>query len=328
MLQESVAGQRQQDTGPGQPSPHSTASPQTVTIGAVGIKAAVIRGEVGGQLTGILLLIRDHQYHLCGKKWCSTEECKVQNSKFTSSACYSIWPANADSGWHQGSGTYWWVAYHDFVLVNSLAAPVILGTDFLQQHSLVLDFTRTPVQVRVVQVNAGFQLDRSTAPTHVLQPIFGATHNKRKLYMAAVVVDSMLDVEEERTMPWFKDKNKFEFPECPLPSLETVIQDYEDVFWTMPSITQAAFQYIPITGTTVRVPPCNSSMTLHFMLESNDTLHLQPLPLPLLPLAGNILPPPPPTKKKDIYIYIPYSIPSHPCHATYVLHTWSISLSV
>ena len=30
---------------------------------------------------------------------------------------------------------------HNFIIVSSLIAPVILGIDFLQQHSFVLDFT-------------------------------------------------------------------------------------------------------------------------------------------------------------------------------------------
>ena len=34
---------------------------------------------------------------------------------------------------------------HDFVVLDSLVTPVILGIDFLQQNGLVLDFTCTPV---------------------------------------------------------------------------------------------------------------------------------------------------------------------------------------
>ena len=45
MLQESVVETRKLGIGPGQPSPHTTVSPQTVTMGAVGVKAVVIRGR-------------------------------------------------------------------------------------------------------------------------------------------------------------------------------------------------------------------------------------------------------------------------------------------
>ena len=36
---------------------------------------------------------------------------------------------------------------HNFIVVNSLVTPVILGTDFLQKHGLTLDFTADPVTV-------------------------------------------------------------------------------------------------------------------------------------------------------------------------------------
>jgi len=43
---------------------------------------------------------------------------------------------------------------HDFVVVDSLVTPVILGIDFLQQNVLVLDFTSTPVMVHKGLPNA------------------------------------------------------------------------------------------------------------------------------------------------------------------------------
>ena len=36
---------------------------------------------------------------------------------------------------------------HNFVVVHSLIAPVILGVDFLQKYKLVLDFTSNPVSI-------------------------------------------------------------------------------------------------------------------------------------------------------------------------------------
>ena len=37
--------------------------------------------------------------------------------------------------------------HHHFIVVNDLVAPVILGTDFLRQNALVLDFTSQPLTV-------------------------------------------------------------------------------------------------------------------------------------------------------------------------------------
>ena len=68
--------------------------------------------------------------------------------------------------------------------------------------------------MRAVQDKAGFQLDPGTAPIQELQPIFEATHNnKTKPYVDAVIEDLMLNIEEECTIPQFKDKIKFVFPE-------------------------------------------------------------------------------------------------------------------
>lgn len=38
---------------------------------------------------------------------------------------------------------------HNFIVVEQLVAPVILGVDFLHQYSLVLDFSTTIVTVRI-----------------------------------------------------------------------------------------------------------------------------------------------------------------------------------
>ena len=35
---------------------------------------------------------------------------------------------------------------HNFVVVNSLVVPVILGVGFLQTHGVLLDFSTTPVK--------------------------------------------------------------------------------------------------------------------------------------------------------------------------------------
>ena len=38
---------------------------------------------------------------------------------------------------------------HEFIVVKTLVAPVILGIDFLRMNGLVLDFTQNPVVVHV-----------------------------------------------------------------------------------------------------------------------------------------------------------------------------------
>ena len=43
---------------------------------------------------------------------------------------------------------------HNFVVADHLIAPVILGTDFLHQHELILDFSNETVRVYPKQVQA------------------------------------------------------------------------------------------------------------------------------------------------------------------------------
>ena len=50
---------------------------------------------------------------------------------------------------------------HNFVVVESLVTPIILGVDFLHDNGLVLDFTRTPVAVRHPDLPSIAQLDES-----------------------------------------------------------------------------------------------------------------------------------------------------------------------
>ena len=53
---------------------------------------------------------------------------------------------------------------HNFVVVHSLIAPVILGVDFLQKYNLVLDFTSTPVSIARKTVNEWEALPKSMKP--------------------------------------------------------------------------------------------------------------------------------------------------------------------
>jgi len=46
---------------------------------------------------------------------------------------------------------------HDFVVVDSLVTPMILGIDFPQQNGLVLDFICTPVRIHKGLPNAELQ---------------------------------------------------------------------------------------------------------------------------------------------------------------------------
>ena len=53
---------------------------------------------------------------------------------------------------------------HTFVVVNNLVSPVVLGVDFLQANALVLDFTKTPVEVTQACEGVGQQSPADMPP--------------------------------------------------------------------------------------------------------------------------------------------------------------------
>ena len=73
--------------------------------------------------------------------------------------------------------------YHDFVVVNKLVAPVILGMDFLQINGIVLDFVSRPIGVLTNK-------DFDTCTSDVLKPIFDAEHKTKAKVCAVTTVDA------------------------------------------------------------------------------------------------------------------------------------------
>ena len=60
--------------------------------------------------------------------------------------------------------------FHEFVVVKTLVAPVILGIDFLHKHGLKLDFTHNPVIVSSNQkVEASVEKSMAVAQSMKLQ---------------------------------------------------------------------------------------------------------------------------------------------------------------
>ena len=64
---------------------------------------------------------------------------------------------------------------HEFVVVKTLVAPVILGIDFLQRNKLMLDFTQNPVAVSTQLSKEISPIEDGISVAHVI-PIYEATH--------------------------------------------------------------------------------------------------------------------------------------------------------
>ena len=101
---------------------------------------------------------------------------------------------------------------HNFVVVNRLVAPVILGVDFLQRNCLVLDFSQTQVEVR----NSP-HISQKREPTDVdtreeWEKIYGAVLQEKARVCAIATVDPADDIVDECCIPRFGDTESFEYP--------------------------------------------------------------------------------------------------------------------
>ncbi|KAL5494155.1 hypothetical protein EMCRGX_G015433 [Ephydatia muelleri] len=131
---------------------------------------------------------------------------------------------------------------HDFVVVKDLITAVILGTDFLQLHGLVLDFTTTSTAERLF---------------------------KTKKCPVASIGETMEDANQEMTeecaIPKFGSPPKVEFPEIIKTCFVTVVDKFKDLFVTTPGTTSLASHHITTAGTPVRVP--SRRIPVHFREE-------------------------------------------------------------
>lgn len=140
---------------------------------------------------------------------------------------------------------------HNFVVVENLVAPVILGVDFLHANSLVLDFARFPIMIRQAT-------SQPTQPQRqlVVEPLWEAERNVQGKACAIRAYDEFqTDMVEECAVPQYEQPPQIELPECNKPCFLSVLNTYQHLFHTKPGVTDAAYHFIPTMGSPVRVPP-------------------------------------------------------------------------
>ena len=124
---------------------------------------------------------------------------------------------------------------HEFVVVDSLVAPVILGVDFLQGNGLVLDFTQTPVMVR--HATAKPTMPPSQACAQVM-PIY---QDERRMQASACAITALdqpgEDMVDDCAVPNYTQPPSIELPDCQESSLSAVVAEHKDLFHTTPGHT-------------------------------------------------------------------------------------------
>ena len=98
--------------------------------------------------------------------------------------------------------------------------------------------------------------DRPDNPIpEALQPILQQESKHRvKVCVTAMVSDSDTMVEDSQ-IPIFGGTVAYDLPECTDATFATVLEEYKDLFRTVPGQATGVFHHIPTTGSPVKVPP-------------------------------------------------------------------------
>ena len=112
---------------------------------------------------------------------------------------------------------------HNFVVVHSLIAPVILGVDFLQKYNLVLDFTSNPVSITPKTANERVALPK------IMKPIMD-TCKKAKISAVEAFDEPAGETIDSCAIPLFGKATvpAFDVPKCTNKLLLAVLEQHKD----------------------------------------------------------------------------------------------------
>ena len=140
---------------------------------------------------------------------------------------------------------------HQFLVVERLVTPVILGLDFLQQHNLVINFASRPVTVTNLTRTADQKLE--TIPQELRPVVKAAQQLRSKICAIAAIENPANDLIDDCSIPDFQSTG-YEMPECS-PSLNMILEQHKQLFITRPGKAEGTYHYIPTSGCPVKVPP-------------------------------------------------------------------------
>ena len=153
-------------------------------------------------------------------------------------------------------GQLW--AMHEFIVVDSLVTPVILGTDFLQENNVALDFSSSPVTIfsSKLPTPGNQKASLNNSEKDLWKPIWENEHKIRnKICTALTTEEPELDGVDKCSIPRFSDAEMYDIPKCEHDSLSQVINEFAGLFGTKPGMTTIECHYIPTSGCPVKVPP-------------------------------------------------------------------------
>jgi hypothetical protein len=141
-----------------------------------------------------------------------------------------------------------------FLVVEDLIMPVILGMDFLQSHNLTIDFASSLVTITPQHSSHPGQPTVISSPP----PSSNGSHRNNAGYCAILSNGEHTDdTVDDCAVPLFTKVKApaCELPDCAMPSLSSLLQEFQDLFSTTPGTTNLAEHFIPTNGNPVKVPP-------------------------------------------------------------------------
>ena len=232
----------------GNRSPLSVSPENTIVVATIKSHRASIIGKVGGINTAIMLdsgssvslLSQDTAQNLTGTKPRTISSVQLQTASGESLPIIDYVNVAVQLNKMES------VVYHDFIIVPKLIAPVILGIDFFQQHSLILDFTEQTVQVYPKQ---------EKVPDDIHMIWDDAVLQKPHVQAIAAVGEMTTEITNDCAIPDYGAPKQYELPNCSNSLLSTVVDKFKDLFCTTPGHTSISSHHIPTKGSPLRVPP-------------------------------------------------------------------------
>ena len=134
---------------------------------------------------------------------------------------------------------------HEFLVVNSLVTPVILCVDLLQENAPVLYFSQTPVVV-----HSGHPVQYPPTESNIAVARFVPIYDAANLDRTCVV-----SVNKEIKKDSYKSLPKIDMSQFTKPNINVVMENYQELFCSIPCKTNEGYHVISSTGNPVKIPP-------------------------------------------------------------------------
>ena len=143
---------------------------------------------------------------------------------------------------------------HKVLICKTLVSPVILGTDFMSEYDIEIDFKARHIRAKGHGVIWPESIVNDKYDKPFCCPIHTHQHYWENSYtVAAIIPDS--DEIDECAIPLFNRKPTYNLPKC-THECQEIVNEYFDLFSSIAGITETIQHYIPTeSASPVQIPP-------------------------------------------------------------------------